>query len=260
MLRLNGVPRIHHCEPWWRWSPPPLPDYDLWCVLEGEGEIRLSGQTYGLRPGICFILPPGAAPAATQDPHHRLQVFYAHFEPLDTVGAMIPPESMWLPSPGVVLQEKTYFDAQARRCAAYGEQEGELLARRQTVLLVEQMLLHLWEESSRPTVSPLDRRLREIASEIRSRPGDNWSVAVQAEHACLSRSQYTRRFGLLFGHSPTAFVIRCRLERASQLLSETDMTVREVSEVLGYTDLFFFSRQFKRRFGVPPGTMRRTDR
>ncbi len=197
---------------------------------------------------------------ATQNPRHRLQVFYAHFEPRDASGMMIPQEAMGLPPPGVALHEKSFFDAQARRCAAYEEQEGDPLARRQTVLLIEQMLLHLWEEVSRPTVSPLDRRLREIASEIRTRPGDNWAVDIQASRACLSRSQYTRRFSGLFGAAPTAFVIRCRLERASQLLTETDMTVREVSEVLGYRDLFFFSRQFKNHFGVPPGTVRRTDR
>ena len=132
---------------------------------------------------------------------------------------------MCLPPQGMILQERAFFDGQARRCAAYAEHEGDLLAQRQAALLMEQMLLYLWEEASRPLVNPLDRRLREIGSAIRGNPGEEWSVEAQAERACLSRSQYTRRFVRLYGISPTQFVIRCRLERASQLLLETDMTV-----------------------------------
>ncbi len=220
--------------------------------------MRLMGQTYALRPRTCFIVPPGAEPSATQDPdpRHRLQVFAVHFEPLDAFGTMIPPVQMRLPPQGMILQERAFFDEQARRCAAYAEHEGEILAQRQVALLVEQMLLYLWEEALRPLENPLDRRLRKIGAEIRRNPGEEWPVETQAERACLSRSQYTRRFVRLYGVSPTQFVIRCRLERAAQLLSETDMTVREVADVLGYRDLFFFSRQFKSYFGRPPGMQR----
>ena len=259
-LQLKHPPRIYRCEPGWRWSPPPLPDYDLWFVLEGEGEMHLQGRTHALRPGICFIVPPGAAPSATQNPRNRLEVFYVHFEPLEDSGAMISLDAMLLPPQGMVLQDRALFDEQARRCAAYAEHEGDLLAQRQTALLVEQMLLHLWEEAARPMVNPQDRCLREIGAAIRGNPGAEWSVESQAERACLSRSQYTRRFVRLYGISPTQFVIRCRLERASQLLSETDMTVSEVADVLGYRDLFFFSRQFKSHFGRPPGILRRVGR
>jgi AraC-like DNA-binding protein len=167
---------------------------------------------------------------------------------------------MALPPQGIVVKDIGFLEAQARRCAAYAEHEGETLAKRQTVLTVEQLLLYLWEESSRPAMNPLDQRLREIGAEIRGSPGRDWSIEVQAERAHLSRSQYTRRFVHLYGIAPNRFVIRCRLERAAQLLAETDMTVGETAEALGYRDLFFFSRQFKTHFGVPPGTLRRTGR
>lgn len=206
---------------------------------------------------MCFILSPGETPAATQNPRHRLVVFYAHFEPLDSAGKMIRPQEMRLPGQGIDLTDRPFFDEQARRCAAYAALDGDLLAHRQASLALVQMLLYLWEEASRPTVNPLDRRLREIGTEIRGNPGADWPIELQAKRACLSRSQYSRRFVRLYGISPTRFVIRSRLERATQLLSETDMTVREVADVLGYRDLFFFSRQYREYFGVTPGTVRR---
>jgi AraC-like DNA-binding protein len=218
------------------------------------------GQPYLLRPGICFVLPPDSEPVAAQDPRHRLQVFAVHFEPLNGQGDPLPPGILGLPPQGIVLQDRTFFETLARRCAAAAEREGDAVARRQAVLFVEQMLLHVWEEAGRSVVNPLDSRIREIYAEIRASPGEEWGLARQAARACLSRSQYTRRFVNLFGVAPRQFVIRCRLERAAQLLSETDMTVGETAEALGYRDLFFFSRQFKNHFGVPPGTLRRAGR
>jgi AraC family transcriptional regulator of arabinose operon len=169
-------------------------------------------------------------------------------------------DHLGLPSQGVLLQDKTFFETLARRCAITAEREEEGLSQRQTVLYVEQILLHLWEESARPTADPRDNLIRKIHADIRAAPGEDWNISMQAERACLSRSQYTRRFLQLLGIAPRQFVIRCRLDRASQLLLETDMTISEIAKVLGYRDLFFFSRQFKAYFGVSPGMQRRLGR
>lgn len=259
-LRLNGTPFIHRCEPGWRWAPKrPLPDHDLWYVMEGIGEMRLLGETHPLRPGVCFVVPPGALPSATQEPERRLHVFAIHFDFLDEAGA---PVTRPLAPQGWCIGERAYFDGLARRCVERARRggDGDSLAGRQTVLLVEQMLLHLWEEAARPAEDPADRKLREIAAAIRDAPGEGWDVAAQAARACLSRSQYTRRFTRLFGVPPARFVVDSRLERAAQLLHETDMTVSEIADALGYRDLFFFSRQFKARQGVPPSALRRSAR
>jgi AraC-like DNA-binding protein len=253
-LHLNNTPRIYHCELGWRWSPPPLPDYDLWCVLGGEGEMRLLGQTYALRAGTVFILPPGAIPHARQNPERRLIVFAVHFDPRNENGDTVLPE-YWNPPQGHSLHDLTFFEAMAYRCEA-GMARGDVLGQRQSILLVEQMLLQILEESGRTEASPVDARIREIAREIRATPGADWSVDEQAQRACLSRSQYTRRFTAAVGVSPTQFVVQARLERASQLLRETDMSLSEIAAVLGYRDLFFFSRQFKKHRGIPPGALR----
>src|SRR3954465_10318815 len=81
ILNLNNDPRFHRCEPGWQWSPPPLPDYDLWWVLEGRGQIVLDMNLFEIRPGRCFILRPGTEIRATQDLAYRLLVFAVHFEP-----------------------------------------------------------------------------------------------------------------------------------------------------------------------------------
>jgi transcriptional regulator GlxA family with amidase domain len=118
------------------------------------------------------------------------------------------------------------------------------------------MLLQLWEEAFHPAPSPADLVLDQVVQAIQAEPGRRWRVEELAEQVHLSRAQFARRFQALVGRSPVHFIIQTRLERARLLIEETDMSLGQIAEVLGYQDLAFFSRQYKRYIGQPPGAMR----
>ena len=83
------------------------------------------------------------------------------------------------------------------------------------------------------------------------------SVAGLARAVGLSRAAFARRFVLATGVSPLRFLNALRLERAAQLLGETDAGLAEVAEKVGYASEFAFSRAFKRHHGVAPSVYRR---
>ncbi|MEU4608828.1 AraC family transcriptional regulator [Kribbella sp. NPDC023972] len=95
-----------------------------------------------------------------------------------------------------------------------------------------------------------------MARQIRQDPGRDWTVAEMAGRAALSRAQFTRRFVAQLGMSPAQYLIQARIDRAHQLLTENGMTVTQVASALGYTDVPYFSRQYKQRTGKPPSTAR----
>lgn len=70
--------------------------------------------------------------------------------------------------------------------------------------------------------------------------------------AGVSMSHFYHLFKLATGCTPNDFFIRARLRRASELLQETDLSVKEVAAALGYDDPFYFSRMFKSVHGVSP--------
>ncbi len=53
------------------------------------------------------------------------------------------------------------------------------------------------------------------------------------------------------------FVIRKRLEKASELLLDPKLKIYEVADRVGYKSLTYFSRQFKEKFGATPGDYRK---
>ena len=69
---------------------------------------------------------------------------------------------------------------------------------------------------------------------------------------CLSESQLGRKLKAMTGHTITSYVMRARLNRAKQLLSRRDRSIKEVALACGFSDLSYFSRSFRKVFGYTP--------
>lgn len=89
------------------------------------------------------------------------------------------------------------------------------------------------------------------------------------EHACegldvpgllravpLSRSSLERRFAQILGRSPKAEILRVQLERAKQLLMDSDLSLALVAEKAGFDHPEHLSRLFKKKTGTTPGQFR----
>lgn len=68
----------------------------------------------------------------------------------------------------------------------------------------------------------------------------------------MSPRTFARRFLAATGETPLAYLHRLRIDAAKHLLETGGKAVAEISEAVGYQDLAFFRRLFKRRAGVPP--------
>lgn len=236
------------------WMPPALPDFDLWCIFEGRGTVALRGNTYDLHPGVCFVLRPGDCPRAKHDATDPLMAFYCHFHLLDGRGRRLSERRIELPPPGLEARDLPWFRSLARQCVSGAQREDDL-GRRQCRLALEQMLAQVWEWWQSPPAQA-DATIQSIVEEIQRQPQKLWDVDQTAQQTHLSRAQFTRRFKRQTGKSPKAFVIETRLDVARQLILETAMPVTQIAAELGYQDIYFFSRQFKQRFGRAPSRLR----
>lgn len=82
-------------------------------------------------------------------------------------------------------------------------------------------------------------------------------VAAMARLTGLSERALTRRFKLVTGMSPLAYVQTIRIEEAKQMLEASSMPIEAIAEELGYEDASFFSRLFKREVKLTPAQYRR---
>jgi len=88
---------------------------------------------------------------------------------------------------------------------------------------------------------------------------DSWqsdlSLNTVAQHACLSPYHFHRSFQEAFGQSPMKWFRHLKLSNAKDLLASGKMNVTEVALNSGFSDVFSFSKAFKREWGVSPSSI-----
>jgi AraC-like DNA-binding protein len=85
---------------------------------------------------------------------------------------------------------------------------------------------------------------------------DPLGVDDLASAAGLSRAHFSREFRRTFGESPHAYLLTRRLERAADLLRNTDRTVADVCLSVGLQSIGSFTTSFTRTYGLSPTAYR----
>jgi transcriptional regulator GlxA family with amidase domain len=88
-------------------------------------------------------------------------------------------------------------------------------------------------------------------------PGGTHTVETLADQVNMSRSVFAKRFKKAFGRGPIDLLRNIRLNRASQLLMQSDHPVKRIAELVGYRSRATFTRVFYAEFGVSPDRFRR---
>ncbi|MFI6316408.1 AraC family transcriptional regulator [Nonomuraea sp. NPDC050556] len=132
--------------------------------------------------------------------------------------------------------------------------------------LIDSLLLYIlraWLES-RPSgeaegwaAALTDPAVAPALSAIHEDPSAQWSVESLAVRSGLSRAAFARRFNLLVGEPPMAYLTRWRMTTAARLLRESDAPLGTVATRAGYSSEFAFAKAFKREYGQAPGGYRR---
>ncbi len=92
---------------------------------------------------------------------------------------------------------------------------------------------------------------------IHTDPGRAWTLDMLARATRTPRATLTRRFAALTGQSPMAYLTAWRMSLAARKLRDSDATVRQIAQEVGYDSEFAFARAFKRATGSAPGQYRK---
>jgi AraC-like DNA-binding protein len=97
-------------------------------------------------------------------------------------------------------------------------------------------------------------RARDTMDRAFARPLD---IPAVARVAHVSPAHFSRQFRATFGETPHRYLQRRRVERAMELLRETDRPVTEICFDVGFNSLGTFSRTFREVVGDAPSSYRR---
>jgi AraC-like DNA-binding protein/mannose-6-phosphate isomerase-like protein (cupin superfamily) len=87
---------------------------------------------------------------------------------------------------------------------------------------------------------------------------EQFTLEQLAEIGGVTPNYLSRRFKTLYGATPITYQHRLRAQAAADLLKTTEHPIKRIAEMVGFRDVYFFSRMFRKVRGVPPAKYRRT--
>jgi AraC family transcriptional regulator len=100
-------------------------------------------------------------------------------------------------------------------------------------------------------------QIRKLTTYIDTNLDRTITTRCLAEVARLSSFHFCRAFRDSFGHSPHAYVIRRRMERAQGLMLTTNASLGQIAADCGLADQAHFNKLFRKFAGASPGAWRR---
>ena len=228
-----------------------FPFFVIELVAEGAGSVELAGRRYRLRPGMTFSYGPGVRHTIRTEPSRPMLKYYVVFagnEGKRLLGQS--PLHGWkavqVSSPKELVE---LFEILQREGASESEYGARICA-----ALVPVIIMKITERAV-PYAVGESRALATFhrAKHWIERHYAHLKTVEQAAEACHVEVAYLTRLFKRFGHTtPYRFLMRLKMNRATELLLDGDALVKEVAARLEFADAFHFSRAFKRFYGLPP--------
>ena len=229
-------------------------DYYLLYVHSGNLKVYLPDKNEMLECGDFIIFPPKHHYKYSHESAEELDYFWVHFTGSEAESIlaeyglrMYPHVNHTKDDGGISMRFSGIFDAFAKQDA---------LRDREISLLLEQLLISL-SRRVHGTGSTGANQLRRSLAYINSAYNTEIRIPSLAAMENLSTSRYNALFKQLMGISPTEYIIKLRISTASELLVGTDLPVKEIARLVGYSDPHFFSRIFKANTQTPPAEYRK---
>jgi LacI family transcriptional regulator len=158
--------------------------------------------------------------------------------------SLVPISGIAVSGEGIGMQAAKVLDGMMRGCKPP----------RKTTLIAP---LGVVTRQSTDTLAIGDRAVVKALSFLRQNPSAQIRVEDVAREAGVSRRVLERRFVELLDRTPADEIRRVHLERARQLLVETDMPLSQVAELAGFNSQAYFSDLFRRQTGMTAVQYRR---
>ncbi len=135
-----------------------------------------------------------------------------------------------------------------------------LLGEQLLLVYLKELILELYQYDyvdAQMITTPAQQRFEdEMLNEIIVFINENLSEPLTVEAICqkyaISRSTLQALFKKNMNVGPKHFINERKLAQSKLLIKENKYTLSEVSEMLSYTSIHYFSRTFKKRFGITP--------
>ncbi|XEC93604.1 helix-turn-helix domain-containing protein [Paenibacillus tarimensis] len=248
-----------------RLGPKVYDFYLMHYVLSGKGTFTCMQTDYEVKPGQTFLIEPEQLVSYVSDeadPWHYRWVAFAGTEAAALVKSV-----------GFSAANPVADSEGNRRMGLWFRRIQETFRKRRTsshlqsagylqLLLAElqEAMADRSPESLRPGGEG-ERLIQQIVHYLSTQYAEPISIERMAESLGYNRAYLSRIFKQRTGMTPVTFLLKLRIDKARQLLRERlELTVEQIAASVGFQDPLYFSKQFRRLYGMAPTAYRESMR
>jgi AraC-like DNA-binding protein len=251
--------------------------FELAVIKQGKASYTFTGgRSASLGPGDMMIIRPRVSHRFVVEGRGACDIVVMRFKFADAAGREINPPALhdflsFLEGRGPADGEYLPIGAglwsdvarQVNRILAEQRQrrEGHEYMTRLLVLelfvLVSRALRSQWESAVEAHGSRVSEYMRSARRYIEENCAEELSLRQIAGYVYLSPSYFVRAFKEAWGQSPMHYLQQVRLARAQELLTGSDMSIREVAQKAGFSDQRRMNELFVKTLGISPMKYRR---
>ena len=257
--------RVITIRPSSEWAPQS-PGWTLIRVSDGIGYWRDQNVVLELTIGDAIILAKGVKGCLRASQLGLVKLDYFCVQPEFLGGILTPGDQSRLDAAAAQAQTSVRFVSSSDPMA---QKFGCLCEEKASAISARCHLLQLWvdafapEWGSAPEEPPECKdardRFRQLINEVPEAELQECSINDLARLLRCSSRHLSRLFQAEFGHSLRARQTELRLQKARQLLADSNAKVINVAMDSGYRHLGLFNAMFKKHFGMTPTEWRRSN-
>jgi len=237
--------------------------YEFHYFVGGRGSFRTATGSWPVRGGQLFLTPPGQVhEILVTDLAHPISYYALLFEPSadSDLLPLLQTESFRLAFPLALGTNQRLFFEEAK--AKFAQRDNPSRGRA-TALRLEAFVHDLWADHvAQNAADPgtpsgaWNLHVEQALGLLQSGVFENLSLATVAARVSVSEEHLIRLFRKHLNITPMKYLQVLKLETATSLLLNSDLSIKEIAWKLGYPNQFLFSRNFRAHAGVPPTAYR----
>lgn len=234
---------------------------ELFYIIGGDGQFQINGKLFPVQAHQLVVVNPNIIHTEVSYEAHPLQYIVLGIEGLElTISGSDEAQYCIYTFPEhnevLICMQHVLQEMQERRpeyqtlCLAYMDIIMVQLMRNASVSVTQT------QSQSR---FPANRQCAAVLQYIDQHYKENITLDLLAEKVSINKYYMAHAFKREYGVSPINYLISCRIREGKRLLAETDLSLSQISSVLGFSSSSYFSQSFRNAEGVSPTEYRKAN-
>lgn len=258
LLKLRNVGSAKYGGDWH--SIPHVHNYtELFYIIGGQGQFRIDDDLFPVSANQLVIINPNILHTEVGYETYPLEYIVVGIEGLELsanknndgrfcIFSFPKSDNTLTYMQNILLEMQNQEPQHQTVCQAYMD------------LLVVQLMRNASFSATPLPSQPLDnRQCSTVRRYIKSHYKEPLTLDLLAAEANVNKYYLAHAYKQTYGISPINYMITCRIQEGKRLLVETDLSLSQISGIIGFSSASYFSQSFRKAEGISPVEYRKVN-